>query len=586
MNNIRFIIKWGFFCSIWIAIFGVLALFYFYKGLPDLNELQKQQGKVVQIRYSNEQLINNVGGTYNNEINYYELPRDLVNAVVAIEDRRFFDHVGVDFLGIVRAFYMNYKKGRVVQGGSTITQQLAKLMFLTPKRTLKRKIEEALLAIQLERKFSKEEILTFYLNKAYFGAGNYGIKSAAKGYFGKKVADLNLNECAILAGLLKAPSKLSPKNNKKLAENRANIVLKAMIEENYVNENHISQIDDDPNYKIDHLQRLYFVDYVKQHYDEFLVTKNNKVSLINITSTMDETLQAKLEDVSDKFVKNNKKKLGQSQLAVIIMSKGGAILAMTGGRDYQFSQFNRAVDAKRQPGSLFKTIVYLSAFENGANIDDMMQDSAVQYGDWLPQNYNNKYFGDVTLKEAFAKSLNSVAINLGKKVGGRDVKKMARKLGVTSKINENDLTIMLGSNTLTLLEIVSVYGSIANDGSPVIPYFIQKMHDQNGRVIYERYSSGLPQVVSDQSLVNIKELLREVVKNGTGRVVNGIDDNESKLIYGKTGTSQNYRDAWFVGFDEDKVVGVWIGNDDNSPTKNISGGSLPAELFGEIIGSD
>jgi penicillin-binding protein 1A len=243
------------------------------------------------------------------------------------------------------------------------------------------------------------------------------------------------------------------------------------------------------------------------------------------------------------------------------------------------------VDAKRQPGSVFKTIVYLAAFENGAKIDDIMEDKEVTYGDWLPQNYNGKYFGEVTLKEAFAKSLNSVAINLGKKVGGTNVKNMARKLGVISDITENDLTIMLGSSELSLLEVVSVYGSIANDGAPVIPYFINEISDKKGNIIYERYSSGLPQVISDQSLVNIKELLREVVTEGTGRVISRIGDNDSKLIYGKTGTSQNYRDAWFVGFDEDKVVGVWIGNDDNSPTKNISGGSLPAELFGEIIGS-
>jgi len=584
-HPIRFIIKWGFFCSIWIAIFGVLALFYFFKGLPALDELRNDDTTIVQIGYSNGELISSAGGVYNNEIDYYELPRDLVNAVVSIEDRRFFDHGGVDFLGILRAVYINHKKGRVVQGGSTITQQLAKLMFLTPKRNLKRKIQEALLAVQLEKKFSKDEIITFYLNKAYFGAGNYGVKSAAKGYFGKKVKNLNLNECAILAGLLKAPSKLSPKNNKKLAEERANVVLKSMIEEGYLNESNIAQIDHDPDYKIDHLQRLYFADYVKKHYKEYLGKKSDKKGILQVKTTLDYDLQDGLENITDKFVRKNKSELKQSQLAVIVMSVDGAILAMTGGRDYQHSQFNRAVDAKRQPGSVFKTIVYLSAFEKGFKFDDVMEDKEVNFADWLPQNYNNKYFGDVTLKEAFAKSLNSVAINLGQKVGGSEVKKMARKLGVISDIDEDDLTIMLGSNELSLLEMVSVYGSIANDGSPVIPYSINEISNKKNQLIYQRHSSGLPQVVKDSSLEDIKELLQEVVKTGTGRVVSQIGNNNSKMIYGKTGTSQNYRDAWFVGFDENYVVGVWIGNDDNSPTNNISGGSLPAELFGEIISS-
>lgn len=577
-----FIIKWGFFCSIWIAIFGVLGLFYFFKGLPNLDELRTGNQSIVQINYQNGDLISNIDGVYKNEVDYYELPRNLIYGVVAIEDRKFFEHGGFDIFGILRALYVNQKEGRIVQGGSTITQQVAKLMFLTSNRTLKRKIQEFLLAIQLERKFSKEEILALYLNKAYFGSGNYGVKSAAKGYFGKEVGDLNLNECAILAGLLKAPSKLSPKNNKKLAEERSNVVLGAMIEEGFLNEDHIAQIDDDANYKIDNLQRLYFVDYVKRRYKEYLDEGDEKHKVIKITTTMDYDLQERLENITDRFVNRNKSEFKKSQLAAIVMAKDGAILAMTGGRDYQMSQFNRAVDAKRQPGSVFKTIVYLAALEKGFKADSVMEDEEVKFGDWIPQNYNNRYFGEVTLHEAFAKSLNSVAIKLGQKVGGSEVKKMARKLGVVSPIKENDLTIMLGSSEISLLEIVSVYGSIANDGVPVIPYAINRIGNKNN-VIYERYSSGLPKVISDESLKSIKEMLREVVTTGTGRVVSRIGNNYSRAIYGKTGTSQNYRDAWFVGFDENYVVGVWIGNDDNSPTNNITGGSLPAELFGEIV---
>lgn len=583
MNYFRFIIKWGFFCSIWIAVLAMLMLFYFYKSLPDLDDLKNKDELVVKINYNNSATISNSTNLYRNEVQYYELPRNLVNAVIAIEDRRFFSHIGIDYLGILRAFYVNHKKGHVVQGGSTITQQLAKLMFLSPKRNITRKIQEALLALQLEREFSKEQILTFYLNRAYFGAGNYGIKSAAKGYFGKDVSQLNLNESTILAGLLKAPSKYSPKNNKELAEKRAMIVLKSMIDAGFINQDHISEIDDDANYKIDHLQRLYFVDYVKSHFAEYIGSKYQNLNFLNINTTLDEEIQEELENIIDDFVIRNQKKLDKSQIAVIIMAKEGAILAVIGGRDYQFSQFNRAFNAKRQTGSAFKSLVYLTAFDQGYNVDDIFIDQEVRYGSWLPQNYNKKFLGEVTLKEAFARSLNSVAIQLGQKIGLKNIALTARKLGISSKIKEDDLTVILGSSELSLLEIVSAYGVIANEGRAVIPYMINDISDDNDNMIYQRYSSGLPQIIKDQSLLNIKDLLRQVVLNGTGKVVNKIGNNNLKEIYGKTGTSQNYRDAWFVGFDDRYVIGVWIGNDDNSSTNNISGGSLPAKLFGLIV---
>lgn len=583
MNYFRFIIKWGFFCSIWIAVLAMLMLFYFYKSLPDLDDLKNKDELVVKINYNNSATISNSTNLYRNEVQYYELPRNLVNAIIAIEDRRFFSHIGIDYLGILRAFYVNHKKGHVVQGGSTITQQLAKLMFLSPKRNITRKIQEALLALQLEREFSKEQILTFYLNRAYFGAGNYGIKSAAKGYFGKDVSQLNLNESTILAGLLKAPSKYSPKNNKELAEKRAMIVLKSMIDAGFINQDHISEIDDDANYKIDHLQRLYFVDYVKSHFAEYIGSKYQNINFLNINTTLDEEIQEELENIIDDFVIRNQKKLDKSQIAVIIMAKEGAILAVIGGRDYQFSQFNRAFNAKRQTGSAFKSLVYLTAFDQGYNVDDIFTDQEVRYGSWLPQNYNKKFLGEVTLKEAFAKSLNSVAIQLGQKIGLKNIALTARKLGISSKIKEDDLTVILGSSELSLLEIVSAYGVIANGGRAVIPYMINDISDDNDNMIYQRYSSGLPQIIKDQSLLNIKDLLRQVVLNGTGSIVNKIGNNNLKEIYGKTGTSQNYRDAWFVGFDDRYVIGVWIGNDDNSSTNNISGGSLPAKLFGLIV---
>jgi len=378
--------------------------------------------------------------------------------------------------------------------------------------------------------------------------------------------------------LLKAPSKLSPKNNHDLAEDRANVVLKNMIDAGFLDEKNLSQVVQETDYKIDHAQHLYFADYVYDQFPDFLEKKVAKENMIKITSTLDEDVQEKLENISDKFIEKNAKKLGKSQVAIVVMDKSGAVLGMSGGIDYQQSQFNRAVYAKRQAGSSFKTFVYLAAFEKGIQPDEIYEDKKVALGNWLPENYDNTYFGEVTLQDAFARSLNSVAVQLGKKVGGDAIASMARKCGILSKIDKNDATIALGTTEVSLLELTGAYATIANNGEPVMPYAILTIRDVNDEVIYERSSSGLEAVISPASKENIKKILREVVVSGTGKSANKSDN-----IYGKTGTSQNYRDAWFVGFDDKYVIGVWIGNDDNSATNKITGGSLPAGLFSEII---
>lgn len=576
---LRSLIKFTLLLFIWFLIFGAAALFYYFQGLPSLDDLEKESGKqIVQIKYSNGNRLTNRSEIYASEVSYYELPEHLINAVVATEDRRFFSHHGVDVFGVIRAFAVNKKAGRVVQGGSTITQQLAKLLFLSSDRTFKRKIQEVLLAIQLERRFSKEQILTFYLNRAYFGAGNHGVGDAAKSYFGKDVSRLSLNESALLAGLLKAPSKLSPKNNRELAEERTGVVLRAMIDAGYVTKDHISELQQDPHYITDHAQRLYFADFVYDQLPDFLGKKEQKEKIISITTTLDESIQASLEEVLNKFYTKHEEKLGKSEIAVVVMNKAGAILAMSGGRDHQQSQFNRAVQAKRQAGSAFKPFVYLAAFEKGWKADDVLRDEKISIGAWVPDNYNSKFLGEVTLQRAFADSLNSVAVQLARKVGGSEVASMARHCGILSKIDKNDPTIALGTTQVSLLELVSAYATIAADGQLAMPRAILEISSEAGEEFYRYESSGLEPVVSENSASEIKKLLREVVTSGTGKNAN-IGDN----IFGKTGTSQNYRDAWFVGFDEEYVIGVWIGNDDNSPTNKITGGSLPAQLFGEIL---
>ncbi len=579
MRPLKFILKWGFFFSIWIAIFATIALFYYFQGLPSLSDLENETGQqLVRINYSDETLITNRGGVYISEIAYYELPQNLINAVVATEDRRFFSHHGIDIFGIARAYSVNKKAGRIVQGGSTITQQLAKMLFLTSDRTFKRKIQEILLAFQLERQFTKEQILAFYFNRAYFGSGNNGVGAAAKFYFGKDVALLNLNESAMLAGILKSPTKYSPKNDRRAAEKRADVVLKAMIDSGFLNEKNLAEFDSDPSYTAYHAQRFYFSDFVYGQFPEFLSKKGEAEKLISITTTLDEKIQKKLEDILAEFSEKNSKKLDKSQIAIVVMRKDGAVIAMSGGNDYQQSQFNRAIYAKRQAGSAFKTFVYLAAFEKGLKVDDVYEDKPINIGAWLPENYENRYLGSVTVKRAFADSLNSVAIQIGRYVGSAAIIDMAHKCGITSAIKKNDQTIFLGTSEVSLLEMTSAYATIANNGVPVIPYTILEIKNDKELLLYQRQSSGFEQIISDDALKNIKEVMREVVLHGTGK-----NAKISSDVYGKTGTSQEFRDAWFIGFDERYVIGVWIGNDDNSPTNKIAGGSLPAQLFGRVV---
>ncbi len=557
---------------------GAIATYYCI-GMPSLDDLENQNSKqIVRLNYDNQNLIINRSEIYQSEVSYYELPTSLVNAVIATEDRKFFSHNGIDFLAIIRAYFVNKQAGKIVQGGSTITQQLAKLLFLKPEKTFRRKVQEALLALQLEKNFTKEQILTFYLNRAYFGSNNYGIGNASKQYFNKNVAQLNIQESALLAGLLKAPSKISQKNNPELAKKRTRTVLKAMQECGYLDKNFNNEDNNEDFFREDFGQRFYFADYAYQQIFELINEKNFQDKILKVATTLNEKLQNNLEEILNEFIKNNTEKLLNSQIAVVVMDKSGAVLALSGGNNYQQSQFNRAIFAKRQAGSAFKTFLYLSAFENGYKINDAFEDKRVRVSNWLPDNYESRFLGEITLKKAFANSSNSVAVQLSKELGAKKIVKTARLSGITSKMDEKDLTISLGTSQVSLFELTSAYATIANDGVPVIPYVISQISNQNDEILYQKSGSKLENVFSKNAIEAIKIVLREVVERGTGRIAN-INSN----IYGKTGTSQNFRDAWFVGFDNEKIVGIWIGNDDNSPTQKITGGSLPAELFSKIM---
>lgn len=579
-----FLCKWAIIAAIWGGVLLTMVIFYYYHDLPNLEDMENANSKqVIEVCYSNGNRITTLGDLYANQITFNQIPNHLIEAVVATEDRKFFSHGGVDFLGILRAAYVNYRADKIVQGGSTITQQLAKMMFLKPDRTIKRKVQELMLAWQLEQTFSKEQILTLYLNRAYFGSGNYGIASASRYYFSKPVAKLNLNESAMLAGLLKAPSKLSPNNNQKLAEKRTTQVLENMVDAGYLNDNNIDEIKKPIVYKDDKLQRFYFSDYVASQFTGYLSKgeqiNNNRFSIV---TTLDEKLQKIVEDEANNFVKQNGKKLGnganEAELAMILMSPDGELLAMVGGRDYQKSPFNRAVYAKRQAGSAFKLFVYLTALQNGFKPDDIMEDKKVSLGGWSPENYEKQYYGQVTLKQAFAKSLNSVAVQLTAKLDKKEIIKNALKMGIISEVNNQDATLALGTAQVSLLELVNSYGAIANDGVAIFPYSVKKIFGNKDKILYQKQVDKSYQIIAPEDVGEMKEMLREVVETGTGKAANVADN-----IYGKTGTSQNYRDAWFIGFNDKYILGVWIGNDNNKPTNKITGGTLPAELFANVM---
>ena len=566
--------------SIWLGGFLFIYLFYKYHNLPDIEDINlNKNDKIIQINYSDKSKIRTIGDLYANQITFGQLPNHLVEALIVTEDRRFFTHKGFDLRGIIRAFFVNYRSGRIKQGASTITQQLARILFLNNKKTFDRKINEILISHKLEKVFSKEQIIALYLNHAYFGSGNYGIKDAAKFYFNKRVENLNLNESAILVGVLKAPSKLAPNKNRKLAEERADIVLQNMINSGDLGLDSIKYLDDEVSYKDNKLQEFYFTDYVKSQYQDFLNQKQRAQGFFKINTTLDKKLQDLTKISVDRLYRKYPKRLQNSQIAVLVMSHDGKILSMIGGKNYQDSQFNRAVNSKRQIGSIAKTFIYLTAFEKNFTPEDIFEDKKITIGNWSPKNYNNKYYGHVSLEEAFARSLNSVAVQLAQKVKIKNILQNMRKMNIESKIDQ-DLTMALGTAQLSLLELATSFAIIANGGHYIIPSFIESIKSGSNKLIYERKSSNIGKIFDSKQITWIKQLLRSVITYGTGNNANITED-----IFGKTGTSQDFRDAYFVGFNSNYVVAIWIGNDNNKATNQITGGMLPALLFKNIIQS-
>jgi penicillin-binding protein 1A len=505
-----------------------------------------------------------------------QLPGDFVHAVVAIEDRRFFQHPGIDFWGIARAAVADLLSGSVQQGGSTITQQLVRMDYLSPKRTLVRKVQEALLALWLEHRLSKIQILTRYVNTAYYGAGAYGIDAAAERYFGKPAPSLDLAESAMLAGLVNAPSELAPTSNPQGAQARADEVLKAMVEEGTITPAQAAAARAHPARLVvppaSEPGRNYFADTAQAEVKSLIGVP---LSDLTVKTTLDPALQDLAERVVHHWLARDGKKRHIGQAALVALAPDGAILAMVGGRNYNKSQFNRVTQALRQPGSLFKIFVYLAALSAGYTPDSILVDRPVDIDGWKPRDYERHYRGPVTLRTAFADSINTISAQLVQNIGVERVIAMARSLGITTPLPAVP-SLALGSADVTLLEMTRAMDTIATDTKSIKPYTVEAISARSGAPLYTH-----PEPTVERPSWHWREmmdLLQAVVKDGTGRAA-----QLDRPVGGKTGTTNDYRDAWFVGFTTDFVVGVWCGNDDDTPMKGVVGGSVPAEIWHDFV---
>ncbi|MGH6906880.1 MAG: transglycosylase domain-containing protein, partial [Aestuariivirga sp.] len=459
-----------------------------------------------------------------------------------------------------------------------LTQQLAKNLFLNPDRTMERKLQELVLAIWLETRFSKQEILQLYLNRVYYGAGATGIEKAAQAYFHKSARDLSIGEAATIAGLLKAPASYNPLNHPEAAAERAKLVIHGMAQTGAITKREAQAAIEAPASAAasDYVSaKQYIVDWVGEQLPDLV--KNYSESII-VQTTIDPQLQRFAERALRKRLNEEGAKFGVRQGALVIMDTHGAIKAMVGGKSYKRSQFNRATKALRQPGSAFKPFVYLAAVEQGYNSNSVEVDEPFRLGDWEPENYKQKYLGPVTLTKALALSLNTVAVKLVSRVGPESVVAAAHRLGITSPLG-HDASIALGTSEVTLLELTSAFAPFANGGFPVIPFTVSQITMRDGEVLYRRSGGGASSAISYYDLGQMNEMMGAVVAGGTARRAQ-FGDFE---IAGKTGTSQDYRDAWFIGYTTHLVGGVWMGNDDNSPTQKMTGGSLPAAVWKDVM---
>ena len=573
------LIYWTLVLGLWGAI-GAGGLFVYYGSqLPPIDQLAiPKRPPNIAILAADGELLANRGDTGGAAVRLSELPPYLPKAFIAIEDRRFYSHFGIDPLGIVRALTRNITGRGGVQGGSTLTQQLAKNLFLTQERTISRKIQEAILALWLEHKYSKDQILELYLNRVYFGSGAYGVEAAAERYYGHGAKAVTLAEAATLAGLMKAPSKLAPDRNPEGASERAAQVITAMAQEGHITEAMAKVALANPA-RVHRDNGAGSINYAADYVMDVLADTVGAIDQdLVVTTTLDHNLQSAAERALTEELAKKGGKFGVSQGAVVALDPNGAIRALVGGRDYGESQFNRAIAAKRQPGSSFKPFVYLTGLEHGLTPDTVREDAPINVKGWQPENYSREYFGPVTLTKALSLSLNTVAVRVGMEVGPKAVVHTAHRLGITSELQPN-ASLALGTSEVTPLEMVAAYAPFANGGIGVQPHIITRVRTADGKQLYARKTGSNGRVIEPEYVAMMNTMMEETLLTGTARKA----ELPGWQAAGKTGTSQDWRDAWFVGYTSHLVAGVWLGNDDNSPTQKASGGNLPVEIWSRFM---
>lgn len=561
-----FAIKWALLLAIWGTLALIVIALWFARDLPrPESALDAVRRPSLTLQDRSGQIFATFGDVVGDSLRLNEMSPTLPAALVAVEDRRFWHHPGIDPIGMARAAYVNVTHGRLVQGGSTLTQQVAKTLFLTNARTIRRKIQELLLTIWLERSFTKSEILEIYLNRVYLGSGAWGADAAAKMYFGVSARNVNLWQSAMLAGLPRAPSRLNPRANPAGAMIRAKEVLNAMLETGAITQaQYQSAVTSMALPPTPAISPGWFADYVAEQATTLLPANADAT----VRTTLDRGLQDQAEAKLAALIDGPGVAAGVTQGAVIVLDPNtGAIRAMVGGHDYRTGPYNRAVLSRRQPGSAFKAFVWLSALERGARPDDRIVDEPIRVGNWSPSNFERRFQGEVSLEDALADSINTVSVRLLLQYGGpRTIAATAARLGIGDKL-PNDASLALGTGEVGLLELTAAYATFFNGGRRVFPYAIESAPHQPPE-----------KAVDPDVAAMMARMMTAVVTRGTGKAA----AIAGRAVAGKTGTTSDFKDAWFIGWVDGTMIGVWLGNDDNHPMKNVMGGGLPAKLFHDI----
>ena len=541
--------------------------------LPSYGELTKRTdlGQMIRVRAANGQVLVSIGPSFGRWLPYDQIPAEMRAAMISTEDRRFRSHIGVDPIGVARSLKVRIQTGHWRQGGSTITQQLARNIFLTNNRTFGRKLKEAVLALALERKFSKDQILELYLNRVYFGGGAYGIDAASRKFYGHGADQLSLGEAAIIAGLVKAPSNYSPSADVEAARSRSSVVLKSMVDNGFISADTAANVDP-ATVRIQETTNQnsvrYFTDWALPQLDTLIDQTNEP---IDVWTTLDPGMQV----AADRSVRTNAP--DGTQGALVAIDRDGAVRAMVGGKDYVASIYNRATQAQRQPGSAFKLFVYLAALESGMKPTDTIVDEPVTIDGWSPRNSTRTNLGPVSLREAFSRSINTISAKIGAQVGFSTIADMARRFGITTSISTYP-SMVLGTSDVRLIDMARAFASVANKGVAVTPYGIRRVVTADGRMLYQHEADDERVLVAPWVAAEMTDLLQSAVLSGTGRAA-----QIGRPVAGKTGTTSSNKDGWFIGFSSGLTTGVWMGRDDARTVGGLQGGTAPARAFHDFM---